>query len=175
MTEQARYQVRFDLGIEGALAAGSDADVIVWARASGDGMDGLLERLPATPAVIATALPTAFAAADWVLSEQLRLNRRFAIAVIAAGVSREGTWRYAVEDHLVAGAVISRLSELGLDATSPEAAAAEAAFLGLRRAVSHLMTATTSATGEGAVPEHLRSLNASATPDDVAVARGFVS
>lgn len=173
MTEQARYQVRFDLGIEGARAAGSDADVIVWARASGEGMGGLLERLPATPAVIVTALPTAFAAADWVLSEQLRLNRRFAISVIAAGVSREGTWRYAVEDQLVAGAVIARLSELGLDATSPEAAAAEAAFLGLRRAVSHLMSATTSATGEGAVPEHLRSLNDSATPDDVTVARGF--
>jgi hypothetical protein len=29
--------------------------------------------------------------------------------------------------------------------------------------------------GEGAVPEHLRSLNASATPDDVTVVRGFVA
>ena len=175
MTEQARYQVRFDLGIEGALAAGSDADVIVWASARDDGVGEILERLPATPAVIVTALPSAFAAADWVLSEQLRLNRRFAIAVIAAGASREGTWRYAVEDHLVAGAVIARLSELGLDATSPEAAAAEAAYLGLRRAVSHLLTATTSAMAEGAVPDHLRELNASATPDDVTVARGFVA
>jgi hypothetical protein len=69
--------------------------------------------------------------------------------------------------------VIARLSELGLDATSPEAAAAEAAFLGLRRAVSHLLTATTSAMAEGVVPQHLRELNASATPDDVTVARGF--
>jgi hypothetical protein len=175
MTEQARYQVRFDLGIEGARAAGSEADVIVWASACDDGLGEILERLPATPAVISTALPSAFAAADWVLSEQLRLKRRFAITVIAAGVWREGTWRYVVEDHLVAGAVIARLSELGLDATSPEAAAAEAACLGLRRAVSHLLTATTSAMGEGAVPEHLRSLNASATPDDVTVVRGFVA
>lgn len=175
MTEQTRYQVRFDLGIEGARASGADADVIVWVSARNDATDSVLTQLPDGPAVIVTALPTAFAAADWVLSEQIRLNRRFAIAVIAAGVSREGTWRYAVEDHLVAGAVIARLSELGLDATSPEAAAAEAAFLGLRRAVSHLLTATTTAMAEGAVPENLRALNAAATPDDVTVARGFVA
>ncbi len=173
MTEQTRYQVRFDLGIVGALAAGSQADVIVWANARNNATDSVLAQLPESPAILVTALPTAFAAADWVLSEQLRLNRRFATVVIAAGVSREGAWRYSVEDHLVAGAVIARLSTLGLDATSPEAAAAESAYLGLQRAVGHLMTATTASLARDAVPEHLRTLDEGARTTDVTVWRGF--
>lgn len=173
MTEQARYQVRFDLGIVGARAAGFDADVIVWASVRNDATDSVLTQLPEGPAVIVTALPTAFAAADWVLSEQLRLNRRLSTVVIAAGNSRDGNWRYAVEDHLVAGAVIARLSTLGLDATSPEAATAESAYLGLHRAVGHLMTATTSSLAGEVVPEQLRTLDEAARAADVTVWRGF--
>ena len=35
MTEQQRYQVRFDLGVAGAEAIGADADVLVWVDANG--------------------------------------------------------------------------------------------------------------------------------------------
>jgi hypothetical protein len=56
-----------------------------------------------------------------------------------------------VEDLLAAGAVIGELSRLGLDATSPEAAAAESAYRGLGGAVAHLLTA--SVTGSTAPPD----------------------
>lgn len=175
MTEQQRYQVRFDFGVAGAHAVGADADIIVWVDAlSGATVDGaLLAALPGRPAVIVTGLKNARAAADWVMAEQLRLAKRFATAVIAAGSDRDGQWRYAVEDHLAAGAVVDRLSELGLDATSPEAAVAEASYRSLSRAVGHLMTASVSAINGEDVPAETRALNAEALPSDVTVLRGF--
>jgi len=172
MTEQTRYQVRFDFGYEGAGAVGADADVIVWVDALGNAPVDL-SLLPSNSAVIVTGLANAKAAADWVMAEQLRLEKRFATAVIAAGDDRDGSWRYAVEDHLAAGAVVDRLSELGLDATSPEAAAAEAAYRTLSRAVGHLMTASVSAINGADVPAAARALNAEALPTDVTVLRGF--
>jgi hypothetical protein len=172
MSEQSRYQVRFDFGYDGAFAVGADADVIVWVDALGDEAPALV-RLPSGAAVITTGLTNAKAAADWVMAEQLRLEKRFATAVIAAGASRDGAWRYAVEDHLAAGAVIDRLSELGLDATSPEAAAAEASYRTLSRAVGHLMTASVSAVEGADAPAEARSLNAEALPTNVTVLRGF--
>jgi hypothetical protein len=171
-SEQARYQVRFDFGVAGANAVGRDADVIVWVDALG-GATVDLAVLPAGPAVITTGLAHARAVADWVMAEQLRLEKRFATAVIAAGSARDGQWRYAVEDQLAAGAVIDRLSELGLDATSPEAAAAEASFRSLSRAVGHLMTASVSAINGADAPSEARAINAEATPADVVVLRGF--
>lgn len=172
MSEQARYQVRFDFGYAGARAIGTDADVIVWVDALGDATLDLAS-LPTGAAVITTGMAQARAAADWVMAEQLRLEKRFATAVIAAGAGRDGQWRYAVEDHLAAGAVIDRLSELGLDATSPEAATAEAAYRGLSRAVGHLMTASVSAIDGDDAPADARSVNAERTPTDVEVLRGF--
>ena len=172
MTEQSRYQVRFDFGVAGAHAVGTDADVIVWVDALG-AISADLSSLPTGAAIIATDLANARAAADWVMAEQLRLEKRFATAVIAAGAEREGEWRYAVEDHLAAGAVIDRLSELGLDATSPEAAAAEAAYRSLARAIGHLMTASVSALNGEVAPISSRSINTEALPTDVTVLRGF--
>lgn len=49
---------------------------------------------------------------------------------------------FAVEDLLAAGAVVDALTEVGIDHTSPEAAAACAAYTGLRRAVRHLVSAS---------------------------------
>ena len=172
MSEQTRYQVRFDLGATGAHAVGNDADVIVWVDALGDQFLDVAD-LPAGPAIIRTGLSTAVAAADWVMAEQLRLEKRFATAVIAAGRQSPEGWRYAVEDHLAAGAVIDRLSELGLDATSPEAATAEAAFRSLSRAVGHLFTASASVTAGTDAPAGALSVNPNATIADVEVLRGF--
>jgi 2-phosphosulfolactate phosphatase len=171
-SEQARYQVRFDFGVAGANAVGRDADVIVWVDALG-GASVDVAALPTGSAVITTGLANARAAADWVMAEQLRLEKRFATAVIAAGADRDGHWRYAVEDHLAAGAVIDRLSELGLDATSPEAAAAEAAYRSLSRAVGHLMTASVSASTGTKVPDRARAVNPEARATEVTVLRGF--
>ncbi|QYF72728.1 hypothetical protein [Cryobacterium sp. PAMC25264] len=54
-----------------------------------------------------------------------------------------------MEDQLVAGAVIDALAERGIDHCSPEAAAAAASFVGLKRAVQHLVKA--SETGQALV------------------------
>jgi 2-phosphosulfolactate phosphatase len=49
-----------------------------------------------------------------------------------------------VEDLLGAGAVIDALADVGIDYCSPEAAAASAAFTGLRNATGHLIGASAS-------------------------------
>lgn len=174
--EQQRYQVRFEWGIPGALAVGAEADVIVWVDAieepgslSADS-DALLASLPASRALLTTGLPTAAAVAQWIVDYQLRRGDRISIAIIAAGSDRAGSPRFAVEDLLGAGAVIDALAALGLDATSPEAAAAEAAYRGLARATSHLLTASTTAATVSPDASTLR-VNTSLTANDVRVVR----
>jgi 2-phosphosulfolactate phosphatase len=54
----------------------------------------------------------------------------------------DAAFRVAVEDDLAAGAVIDALAVLGVDYSSPEAAAVCEAFRGLRGAVRHLLTAS---------------------------------
>jgi 2-phosphosulfolactate phosphatase len=150
--EQAGYQVRFDWGRAGMDAVGP-VDVVVWADAiANPGADGW-EAAPAGCAVVQADLRTAAAVAGWAMALQLRRRARTIIAVIAAGEARaDGSGRYAVEDLLVAGAVIAHLGALGIDATSPEAAAAEAAYRGLQGAVRHLITASVS--GRSAAVDH---------------------
>jgi phosphosulfolactate phosphohydrolase-like enzyme len=143
--EQSRYQIRFDWGSDGADAIATDADVVVWV----DALERDLDAVPVPDSVgyvIAAELSSAHSAAEWVVSLQQRLGRPVVVAVIAAGATRSnGRFRFAVEDQLAAGSVIAQLGLRGLDATSPEAAAAEAAFRGLERAVSHLLTASVTA------------------------------
>jgi 2-phosphosulfolactate phosphatase len=95
------------------------------------------------------------------MAEQTRRGARTSIAVIAAGelphpgaaagelphpvptgAPPTGALRFAVEDQLGAGAVIDALGKLGIDHTSPEAAAACESFRGLRGAMRHLLTAS---------------------------------
>jgi 2-phosphosulfolactate phosphatase len=94
--------------------------------------------------VIAGSLRNATAVAQWILAHQDETGNRLAIAVIAAGDRRDHGTRVAVEDLLGAGAIIDALAAIGLDACSPEAAVASAAFAGLRRATRHLVTASAS-------------------------------
>jgi phosphosulfolactate phosphohydrolase-like enzyme len=157
---QSKYQIRFDWGFAGARAVAADADVVVWV----DVVPPLVTRAPDQPTVataLAASVPvpapiieggltTATATAGWILDEQVRLGRRAMVSIIAAGEPRAGgATRFTVEDLLGAGAVIDALGGLGIDYTSPEAAAACAAFTGLRGAVAHLLTA--SASGQAAM------------------------
>ncbi len=157
---QAKYQLRFDWGFAGARAAASDADVVVWvdalppvaARAEDQPTvaTALAASVPLRAAIVGGGLTNAAATARWILDEQVRLGRRAMVSIIAAGEPRPGgATRFAVEDLLAAGAVIDALGALGIDYTSPEAAAACAAFAGLRGAVAHLLTA--SASGQAAL------------------------
>ena len=158
MIEQSAYQVRFDWGRPGARAIGADADVVVWCDAIAP-VPPIpdFDDLPAGGAVIIADLRAAGAAARWVAALQLQLRRRIAIAVVGAGESRpDGSARFAVEDHLAAGAVIASLGTLGIDATSPEAAVADAAYRGLERAVGHLVTASVGGRSAALVPGPFR-------------------
>ncbi|MFF9565265.1 2-phosphosulfolactate phosphatase [Leifsonia sp. NPDC014704] len=156
---QAKYQVRFDWAADGAAAVAADADVVVWVDALADVS---APELPGDGAVLAAGLTDATAAARWILAEQVRLGRRAMIAVVAAGgATPSGSTRFAVEDLLAAGAVVDALASVGIDYSSPEAAAACAAFTGLRGAVAHLLTASVS--GQERVA-------AGATPADIAPA-----
>ena len=110
------------------------------------------------PLVVLGSLRNAAAVAAAALAEQHRRGARTSIAVIAAGElvsDADGApLRVAVEDLLGAGAVIDALSTLGVDHTSPEAAAACEAFRGLRGAVRHLLTA--SGSGQDLIERGLR-------------------
>jgi 2-phosphosulfolactate phosphatase len=134
---QSSYQVRFDWGSVGAAAIGVEADVVAWVDEIG--------AEPVPPGTRVTTLAEAAEFAQWCLARQEELGGRFRIAVVAAGATRaDGSLRFAVEDLLAAGAVIDAIAELGIDHQSPEAAAAAAAYTGLRNATRHLINASVS-------------------------------
>ena len=143
---QSYYQVRFDWGHAGATATAPGTDAIVWVDQLGEP-----QQAPATDAaVVSGSIQNAAAVAEWVIAKQAERGDRFRIAVVAAGEPREdGSLRFAVEDLLAAGAVIDALTAVGIDHCSPEAAAASAAYVGLRRATRHLVGATVSARAGG--------------------------
>jgi hypothetical protein len=143
---QAKYQVRFDWAASGASAVAADADIVVWVDALADEpVEAAVALIPGTGAVVAAGLTDAPAVARWILDEQVRLGRRAMVALVASGgATAHGGTRFAVEDLLAAGAVVDALASVGIDYSSPEAAAACAAFTGLRGAVAHLLTASVS-------------------------------
>lgn len=169
-TEQADYQVRLDWGLEG-LTRLAPADLVVAvdvlgaatravvsldqpsagdattirslaedARDAASSMDDVVAEAEAGGAqVVLGCLRNATAVARWCVQEQVRRGGRTSIALIALPGADH---RMAVENLLGAGAIIAALSDLGTDHTSPEAAAACEAALGLRRAVGHLASAS---------------------------------
>lgn len=135
---QSSYQVRFEWGAAGAAFVGVEADVVAWVDEIG------AEPVPAGARV--TVLAEASEFAQWCLARQEELGGRFRIAVVAAGATQsDGSLRFAVEDLLAAGAVIDAIADVGIDHQSPEAAAAAAAYTGLRNATRHLVNASVSA------------------------------
>lgn len=105
--------------------------------------------------VVLGCLRNASAVAQAVLAEQARRGERTSVNVIAAGeIDESGELRFAMEDLLGAGAVVGALEALGIDHTSPEAAAASESFRGLRRAARHLITA--SGSGQELLARELR-------------------
>jgi 2-phosphosulfolactate phosphatase len=173
--EQEQYQVRFDWGIEGAEAIGASADVLVLVDVLGDAA-ALPDSVAPTSAVVAGSLRNGAAVARWALGRQADKGDRFTIAIVAMGETREsGATRFALEDLLGAGAIIDALAAVGIDYCSPEAAAAAAAFTGLRNATGHLIGASTSgraatANGDRAAIDFAIAVNSS---EDVPVLREF--
>ncbi|MEJ1088184.1 2-phosphosulfolactate phosphatase [Microbacterium sp. Mu-80] len=167
---QSSYQVRFEWGIEG-LARLAPADVVVvvdvlrFSSTMADAVAGApvaLERARAwssngaavaaaaqgdqgDPVVVLGGIRNAAATARAVMTLQERRGARTSVNVIAAGeLTGAGALRFAVEDQLGAGAVIAALSDLGIDHSSPEAAAAGESFRSLRRGLRHLLIGSAS-------------------------------
>ncbi|MFB2596731.1 2-phosphosulfolactate phosphatase [Herbiconiux sp. P17] len=142
---QSRYQVRLHVGVpafEPAVVAAlvADAHVVVVADALRE--EGSATNL-STVARDALVLPSDFrvrtAVARAVLDEQARRGDRAMVAIVTP---QRADGQFAVEDFLLAGAIVDALASLGIDYSSPEAAVACAAFTGLRGAVGHLVSAS---------------------------------
>lgn len=165
--DQSSYQVRFEWGTQG-LARLAPADVVVVVdvlRFSSTLADAVAagRRIPlaeallwsANGASVAAAAVTpdaplatvlvggvrnATAVARSVMTLQERQGARTSVAIVAAGErAPTGELRFAVEDQLGAGAVIDALCALGIDHSSPEAAAAAEAFRALRPGLRHML------------------------------------
>ena len=174
---QIKYQVRFDWGLAGFQALAADADVIVLADAlpAVDAARGLPTTLAAHTVIVAD-LSSSGPVADWALARQAEKGDRFSVAVVAVGESRgDGSIRFAMEDQLVAGAVIDALAALGIDHCSPEAAAAAASYVGLKRAVKHLVKASETGQALAAAGQSVAAAGvAAAGVDAVTVVTDFV-
>jgi 2-phosphosulfolactate phosphatase len=143
--DQGQYQVRFDWGIGGARAIGIDADVLVLVDVLGESSPLADSMADTARVVVAGSLRNSAAVARWALARQADKGDRFTVAIVAVGEPRDGDGiRYALEDLLGAGAIIDALAAVGIDYCSPEAAAAAAAFTGLRNATGHLIGASVS-------------------------------
>jgi len=135
---QSRYQVRFDWGIRGADAIAAGAHIVVWVDAlAAPAVDP--SAITHDGAIVTGTIGSRAAVAQWVLDRQVELGDRAYVAVVAAGTPDGG---FAVEDLVAAGSIIDALADVGLDFTSPEAAAAAGAYVGLRNAGSHVLTAS---------------------------------
>ncbi|WP_309127583.1 2-phosphosulfolactate phosphatase [Microbacterium sp.] len=166
--DQSSYQVRHEWGVEG-LARLAPADIVVvvdtlrfsstLADLVADGRTVALDEARAwstNGAVVAGAaaadtaavvllggIRNAAAVARAVMTIQERRAARTSVTVLAAGeLAVDGSLRFAVEDQLGAGAVIAALTDLGIDHSSPEAAAAAESYRALRRALRHLLSAS---------------------------------
>jgi 2-phosphosulfolactate phosphatase len=190
--DQSTYQVRLEWGVEG-LARLAPADVYVVvdvirfssnvvATVAGGGsvavadspcpnggaISRALAAAPGQPLVLAGALRNASAVARAIAAEQERRAARTSIAIVAGGErTPEGDIRFAVEDHLGAGAIVDALTSLGIDHSSPEAVAAAESFAALRRAVKHLLTSSGSGRELEGDADRLAQVHAAAKVDDL--------
>ncbi|CAH0234703.1 2-phosphosulfolactate phosphatase [Microbacterium sp. Bi128] len=185
---QANYQVRLDWGEAGlrrlapahvvvvvqtlglsarAIAAAEDDRTLAASSSDAERIALVAERAGAH--VVVAGVRNAAAVAAHVLDVQRDRGERTSIAVIAAGDADdapESGVRFAVEDLLGAGAVVTALGDLGIDHASPDAAVAGEGFRALRSAVRHLLTA--SGTGRVLADAGARDLVLAAAERDAA-------
>lgn len=166
--DQSTYQVRLEWGVEG-LDRLAPADVVVVvdvlrfsstvadAVASGSAVSlddargwsrngAAVAARVGEAAVLVGSLRNASAVARAIATLQDRNQARTSVNVIAAGeADADGAVRFAVEDHLGAGAIVAALTDLGIDHTAPDAAVAAEGFRALKRALRHMVSASGSA------------------------------
>lgn len=120
--------------LESAVSWSTNGAAVASAASAAAGPDAR----PAT--VLIGGIRNAAATARAVLDVQERQGARAPVSIIAAGeLASTGELRFAVEDQLGAGAIIAALCDLGIDHSSPEAAAAAEAFRALRPGMRHML------------------------------------
>ncbi len=161
------YQVMCTWGLSGAQRLRVNPDVVIWVNALTQSapLPLQLDSLPGDNKVLLGSYFDAFAVADWVANYQLEKQRRVVVLLVCSDAETHN-----VADELAAGAIIERLAQKGLDAMSPEAAVANAAFIQLRNAAAHLIAASELAQDKTLVNDEL-VLNESLTSADVRVLR----
>lgn len=171
---QERYQVRVDIGLDGARRIGETAHLLVWCDAIAT-EEVPLHALPPNLEVIDARLGAAAAIAQRLLELQAARGERTMVAVVAAGDPIETPDGFPVDDILLAGSIVDALGSVGIDATSPEAAASAAAYLGLKGAVGHMLSASVAgrrlAEAEGA--DAVRAARARLDDESLRILREF--
>ena len=164
---RTHYQVMCTWGLSGAQRISVKPDVVIWVNAltKSAPLPLQLDSLPGDSKVLAGSYFDAYAVADWVANYQLEQQRRLVVLIICSDAETHN-----VADELAAGAIIERLAQQGLDAMSPEAAVANAAFSQLRIAAAHLIAASQQAQGLTLGDDELK-LNEILTTADVRVLR----
>ena len=138
------YQVMCTWGLSGVHRMSANPDVVIWVNAlfTSAPLPLQLDSFPGDSKVLVGSYFDAFAVADWVANYQLEQQKRLVVLIVCADAETHN-----VADELAAGAIIDRLAQKGLDAMSPEAAVANAAFSQLRNAAAHLIAASQQAQG----------------------------
>lgn len=140
--------LRFSSTVTDAVAAGREvvlAEAVEWSR-NGAAVAAAAASAGIDATVFVGGIRNASAIARAVQTVQERRQARTSVAIIAAGeLDAVGDLRFAVEDHLGAGAIVAALTDLGIDHTAPDAAVAAEGFRALRRALRHLLSASGSA------------------------------
>jgi 2-phosphosulfolactate phosphatase len=138
--------LRFSSTLADAVAAGQRIPLdgaVLWST-NGAAVAAAASATRAAGAVPSTVLVggirNAAAVARAIMTLQERQGARASVSIIAAGeLAPTGELRFAVEDQLGAGAIIDALCDLGIDHSSPEAAAAAEAFRALRPGLRHML------------------------------------
>lgn len=147
--DQSTYQIRLDWGLA-ALRELAPAHIWVLVDAVpahdsslGDEIRSEVAAIAGESFVVTASFANRTAVAEWILARQHDNGGRTSVNLVAVGdVRADGGPRICLEDQLAAGAVIDALVTLGIDHTSPDAAVACAAYDGLRRATTHLVSAS---------------------------------
>lgn len=138
--------LRFSSTLADAVASGQRitlADAMRWSTngatvAAAASTPTVPDARPVT--VLIGGIRNAAATARAVMAVQERQGARASVSIVAAGeLAPGGELRFAVEDQLGAGAIVAALCDLGIDHSSPEAAAAAEAFRALRPGLRHML------------------------------------
>lgn len=133
------YQVDCVWGSQAITSISQQCDVAVWVDVFQSQTPAQMQELltPFADTGVISGINDAFAVAQWISDRQLELQKRLQILLICAGNNG-----HDIANELAAGAVVERLAQLGIDAMSPEAAVANAAYSGLKNATAHLIAAS---------------------------------